>query len=134
MPGDFRNDWARKALLWLQQTKVPHESLVDDPFFRNVGKVKLRSGDTQSEDWEILTGVVNEYLNRGNALEAVLLWIVMGDLAAMETTSFRERRHLTSSSFGNRLAELLRLAGLKRRATLVDSMLSLMSNQEGLRL
>ncbi|MBN8624387.1 MAG: tetratricopeptide repeat protein [Planctomycetes bacterium] len=134
LPGEFRNDWARKALLWLQQTKVPHESLVDDPFFRNIGKLNLKSGDAQNEDWDILTGVVNEYLKRGNALDAVLLWLVLGDRAAMETTSFRERRQLTSKSFGIRLAEMLRLAGLERRASLVDNMLSLMKNPDGLQL
>ena len=132
LPGGFRQDWARKALMWLQQIKEPHESLRDDPFMENVALLKMDTGVAESRDMELLTAMVGEYLDRGQFLAAIYLWITVGDRAAQETTSFRERYCLTAASFGTRLSELFRAAGLERRASLVDHMLAIMDKPDGL--
>src|SRR5262249_15798260 len=131
LPGNFRNDWARKALMWLQQIKEPHASLNDDPFFRHADELKLSTVVAESHDLELSIRIVDEYSNMGRYLDAAYIWIIVGDRAALETTSFRERYALTAASFGKRLAELFRVAGLERRASLVDNMLTAMERPEG---
>lgn len=76
--------------------------------------------------------MVDEYHKRGRFLDAVFIWITVGDRAALETTSFRERYGITSRSFGKRLADLLRAAGIERRAELVENMLAMMEKPDGL--
>lgn len=132
LPGSFRPEWARKALLWLQQTKELEDSLRDDPFMLNVRELTLNTGVAESRDIELSLEMVNEYRRRGQFLDAVFIWITVGDRAALETTSFRERYGISARSFGNRLAALFRDAGIDRRAQLVDNMLSRMEQPEGL--
>lgn len=134
LPGSFRNDWARKALLWLQQTKVPDESLLDDPFITRVHELTLDTGVKKSTDIELLMAMVDEYRQRKQHIDAIYIWIAVGDRAAMETTAFRERYGMTARIFGDRLAELLREAGLENRAMLVDNMVSVMGKPDGLHL
>ncbi len=132
LPGSFRNDWTRKALLWLQKTKEPDESLHRDPFMQNVQQLTMDTGVKESTDIELLTAVVEEYCQRGQFLDAIYIWISVGDRAAMETTAFRERYGMTALTFGSRLAELLRGGGLEGRAQLVDHMISAMEKPQGL--
>ena len=98
----------------------------------NVHELTLNTGVAESRDIELLLEMVDEYHRRGRSLDAILLWITVGDRAALETTSFRERYGITARSFGNRLANLLRDAGIGRRAELVENMLSMMEKPEGL--
>lgn len=132
LPGPFRNDWARKALLWLRQIKEPDQSLQDDPFLNNIQHLTLDTGLAKSRDIELSTTMVEDYCQRGEFLDAVLLWITVGDRAALETTSFRERYGLTPLSYANRLTFLLREAGIERRAKLVENMISAMEKPDGL--
>ena len=132
LPGSFRPDWARKALLWLQKLKEPDDSLRDDPFVQNIQDLSLDTGVAESRDIELSIAMVDDYHRRGQMLDAIFIWITVGDRAALETTSFRERYGLTARSFGTRLASLFRDAGIERRAELVDNMVSLMEKPEGL--
>lgn len=132
LPGSFRPDWARKALLWLQKLKEPDDSLRDDPFMQNVQDLTLDTGVAESRDIELSIAMVDDYHRRGQFRDAVFMWITIGDRAALETTSFRERYGLTARSFGTRLARLFRDAGIDRRAELVDNMISMMEKPEGL--
>jgi hypothetical protein len=113
LPGSFRPDWARKALLWLQQLKEPDDSLRDDPFMQNVPLLTLQTGVAESRDIELSMAMVDDYHSREQFLDAILVWITVGDRAALETTSFRERYGLTARSFGSRLADLFRDAGIE---------------------
>ncbi|MCS7471507.1 hypothetical protein NZK35_33075 [Stieleria sp. ICT_E10.1] len=131
LPGSFRPDWARKALLWLQQLKKPDESLRDDPFIQNVPSLTFQTCVAESRDIELSIAMVEDYHRRGQFLDAILVWITVGDRAALETTSFRERYGLTARSFGSRLADLFRDAGIERRAELIDNMISVMEKPEG---
>lgn len=132
LAGKYRNDWARKALLWLQQTKEPDISLQNDPFMNDVNKLTLETGVAKSSDIELSMRMVEEYRAMGKYVDAVFLWITVGDRAALETTSFRERYALTPKSYGIRLASLLREAGIERRAVLVEHMISALSKPEGI--
>lgn len=132
LPGSFRADWARKALLWLKQLKEPDDSLRDDPFMQNVPALTLDTGVAESRDIELSLAMVDDYHQRGQFLDAVFVWITVGDRAELETTSFRERYGLTPRVFGTRLAGLLRDAGIDRRAELVENMISMMDKPEGL--
>lgn len=132
LPGSFRNDWARKALMWLQKLKEPHESLQNDPFMQQVHDLPLATGVAENHDIELSMKFVDDYCSRGQFLDAIYLWITVGDRAALETTSFRERYGLTARSYGTRLAKLFRQAGIERRAKLVDNMISAMDKSEGL--
>lgn len=76
--------------------------------------------------------MVDEYLRCEQPLDAIFLWLNVGDRAALETTPFRERYGFTARSYGTRLATLLRDAGLERRAKLVDNMIATMEKPEGL--
>jgi len=132
LSGSFRLDWARKALMWLQQLKELDESLRDDPFMMNVRELTLNTGVAESRDIDLSLEMVDEYHRRGRFLDAVFVWITVGDRAALQTTSFRERYGITARTFGNRLADLFRDAGVERRAELVENMLSMMEKPEGL--
>jgi tetratricopeptide (TPR) repeat protein len=134
LPGDFRKDWARKALLSLQATKGRHESLLNDPFLHRIGKMTLATGVAENPDFDILQALIDDYLDRKLFLDAIYLWINIGDRAALETTSFRERYGLTSAFYAIRLSELLRRAGNELRASLVDSMIAMMRKPSGLHL
>lgn len=132
LPGSFRNDWLRKALLWLQQTKRHNESFFGDPFIKRIDELKFEPGVTQSRDLEILRLIVDEYATNGAYSDAAKVWRLVGECAATETTSFRERHMLTPSTFGSRLAELLELSGNSRRALLVRNMVQMQSKPDGL--
>lgn len=129
--GSFRNDWARKALYWIQQIKAPDPSLVDDPFYRSMSRLTLKTGLAKSEDVDVLMSVRDEYEARGDYVAASLIWMNVGERGAMETTAFRERYALTPASYATRLSRLWRSAGLDRRADLLDRMLTMMKKPDG---
>ena len=132
LPGNSRNDWLRKSLAWLQGTKQLHPSLTDDSFVRVIGQLKLQSGLSNNQDVDILQAVVEEYAAKGAFAEAAQVWQRIGELAAAETTSFRERYGLKPASFGLRWAELLELAGNTRRAALMRNIVSRLEKPDGL--
>lgn len=132
LPGKFRNDWNRKALMWLQRTSTLHESIRDDPFVHRISELSFKTGEANNQDIEILHSIIEEYANAGEYTKAVQAWTLIGNMAALETTSFRERYQLTPVRYGNRLAELLALSGNPRRAALVTNMLKAMEKPEGL--
>lgn len=132
LPGSFRHDWARKALLWLQQTRDPDESIRDDPFFQNVKHLSFQPSVAEGRDFELYTAMVDSYRSRGQFFDAVYLWITVGERAALETTSFRERHGFTARSYADRLVSLLRDTGIERRAKLVENMISIMNKPHGL--
>ena len=132
LPGSFRNEWQRKALMWLQGSKVSEESLRNDPFVTHVGKLKFRAGESQDSDLAVLKTIMEEYEGTGAFEEAARIWQLVGDMAAAETTSFRERHCLNPNTYGTRLAELLELSGNSLRAVLVRNMLANMDKHNGL--
>lgn len=132
LPGKFRNDWNRKALTWLQRTATCHETIRDDLFVRQISEMSFKTGEANNRDLDILHSIVEDYANAGEYAKAVQAWTLIGNMAALETTSFRERYQLTPVRYGNRLAELLALSGNPRRAALVKNMLKAMKKPEGL--
>lgn len=131
LPGSFRNDWHRKALMWLQGSKALHESIADDPFIRSIDKLTFRSGLAANPDVDLLRTVVDEYAASGRYAEAARTWQLIGDRASRETCSFRERNNLNPSTYGRRLAELFELAGNTLRAELIRNMLARIEKPEG---
>jgi len=131
LSGSFRNDWLRKALMWLQGSKTIHESIVDDPFIRSIDKLTFQSGLALNPDVDILRAITDEYAATGRYADAARVWQLVGDRACLETCTFRERYHLNPSTYGARLAELLELAGNVLRAALIRNMLSKMDKPEG---
>ncbi len=131
LPGRFRNDWNRKAVMWFQQSKTLHESLVDDPFAKRISELTFRTGLSDNPDIDVLQLIVEEYATAGSYSEAARIWNLIGDRAAMETTSFRERYNLNPLTYGSRLAELLELSGNNLRAALVRNILGAMDKPEG---
>jgi len=131
LPGSFRNDWHRKALMWLQSSKAFHESIADDPFIRCIDKLTFKSGLAVNPDFDVLRAIIDEYAAKGCYLDAARTWQLIGDRARLETTSFRERYNLNPTTYGTRLAELFGLAGNVLRAELVRNMLAKMNKPEG---
>lgn len=127
----IRNDWQRKSLMWLQRRRDCPPELEDDPFLREVNNLTFERGIKESRDFDILNALIDEYVARSQPLESVRLWLLYGERAAAETTSFRERLGLTPRAFGTRLIELLRLAGLTARADLAADMLSRLFKPDG---
>ncbi len=134
LPGSFRNDWARKSLLWVKGIKEPHESLKDDPFLERIHELKLETGVVECADMDILSELVVEYTSRGQHLDALMIWMNRADRAAMETTSFRKRYNITPSSYAETLSRLLRNASCDRRAELLADMLNKLANPNALHL
>lgn len=132
LSGAFRNDWHRKALMWLQGSKTIHESIVDDPFIRSIGKLTFQSGLAVNPDVDVLRAIVDEYASTDRYADAACTWRLIGDRASLETCTFRERYHLNPSTYGRRLVELLELAGNVLRAELIRNMLSKIEKPEGL--
>lgn len=132
LPGSFRNDWHRKALMWLQRSNAFDESLKDDPFIKHIGELTFQTGLAENPDIGILQVVVDEYASAGAYAEAARIWQLIGDRASYETTSFRERYGLNPTTYGTRLAELLELSGNTLRAALVRNMLAAMEKPQGL--
>jgi hypothetical protein len=131
LPGLFRNDWHRKALMWLQSSRTFHDSIADDPFIRSIGKLTFQSGLAENPDFEILRPIIDEYVATGRYADAARTWQLAGDRACLETCTFRERHHLNPSTYGMRLAELLERAGNVLRAKLIRDMLAKMDKPEG---
>jgi len=131
LPGSFRNDWHRKALMWLQSSKTFHESIADDPFIRSIDKLTFKSGLAVNPDFDVLRAIIDEYAAKGRYLDAARTWQLIGDRARIETTSFRERYNLNPTTYGTRLAELFKLAGNVLRAELIGNMLTKMNKPEG---
>jgi len=131
LPGSFRNDWHRKALMWLQSSKTFHESIADDPFIRSTGKLTFKSGLAVNPDLDVLRAITDEYAAKGRYSDAARTWQLIGDRARIETCTFRERYNLNPTTYGTRLAELFELAGNVRRAELIRNMLSKMNKPEG---
>lgn len=134
LPGKFRSDWPKKALLWLQKEKQVDNSLIDDPFVKSISKINLQTGEARSSDIEIWLPMVDDLIRGGRSIDAVYLWIMIGDKAARETTSFRQRYDFTPQSYGERLAELFAVAGLDRREKLTLDMLEKLDKPDGLHL
>lgn len=134
LPGKFRSDWPRKALQWLQKEKQVDDSLFDDPFIRSIPKINLQTGEARSSDIEIWLPMVDDLIKGGRLIDAVYLWIMIGDRASMETTSFRQRYGFTPKSYGERLAEVFAVAGLDRREKLTLDMLEKLNKPDGLHL
>lgn len=134
LPGEFRNDWNRKAVMWLRRSKTLHESLIDDPFLRRINELTFETGFATNPDMDVLRQIVEEYATAGAYSDAARMWNLIGDRAAMETTSFRERYNLTPLTYGSRLVELLELSGNHLRAALVRNMLGVMEKPEGMHL
>lgn len=132
LPGTFRNDWNRKAFSWLKRTKTFHPSLMEDPFINHMDQLTFETGLAHNPDMDILEQLEEEYLQADAPAEAVRIWQLVGDRAAAETTSFRERYSLTPATYGTHLAELYDLAGNPLRAELVRNMLSHMEKPDGL--
>ncbi|TWT38876.1 tetratricopeptide repeat protein [Blastopirellula retiformator] len=132
LPGNFRNDWSRKAVMWIQRSKTLHESLVDDPFATRINELTFETGLAENADIDVLRLIVESYAASGSFADAARIWMLIGERAAMETTSFRERYDLTPTTYGGRLAELLELSGNERRAALVRNMLGAMKKPAGL--
>ncbi len=131
LPGSFRNDWHRKALMWLQSAKTFHESIADDPFIRSVDQLTFQSGLAVNPDVDVLRAITDEYVVNGHYADAARTWQLVGDRACLETCTFRERYHLNPSTYGTRLSELFELAGNVLRAELIRNMLSRMDKPEG---
>lgn len=131
LPGSFRNDWARKTLYWLQQIKTPDPSLVDDPLYRSVGRLSLKTGLAKSEDVDVLMSLTDAYEAMADPAAASLLWMNVGERGAMETTAFRERYALTPATYATRLSRLWRSAGFGPRADLLDAILMRMKRPDG---
>jgi tetratricopeptide (TPR) repeat protein len=132
LPGAFRNDWSRKALLWLQQLREIDESLADDPFMYSIQEINLKTGVAKSHDIDVLMKLASTYQDRNQVLDAFHVWSLIGERAAFETTSFRERYGLTARLVGDQQARLLREVGNARRAELLESLLLMMEKPEGL--
>ena len=131
LPGEFRNDWNRKALMWLQRSKTLHESLLDDPVAKRINQLTFATGLAESPDIDILREIVEEYATADAYADAARIWQLIGDRAAMETSSFRKRYNLNPLTYGTRLAELFELSGHYLRAALVRNMLGAMEKPEG---
>lgn len=130
LPGNkMRNDWRRKSLMWLQQ--YSQQASVDDPLIAAACELQFQEGVKESPDFEIFESLIVEYLDRGQPVEAVKIWMLYGHRAAEETVSFRSRLGLTSKRYGERLIELLDLAKLNRRAQLVRDMVTRLQSPEG---
>jgi tetratricopeptide (TPR) repeat protein len=132
LPGSFRKDWQRKALLWLQGCQVGDELLKSDSFIARMDELTFQPGVAERSDVDVLQTIVDEYATAGAYSEAALVWQLIGDCASAETTTFRQRYGLNPTRYGTRLAELLELAGNVTRAALVKSMLAAMEKPEGL--
>jgi hypothetical protein len=130
LPGSFRNDWSRKALLWLQGSKKVDESIANDAFIQSIHKLKFQTGLAVNPDDDVLRTILDQYVAQGQYLDAAQIWRLCGDRASFETTTFRERLGMNPLTYGTRLAELLRLAGNTARADLILSMLSKMNKPE----
>jgi hypothetical protein len=131
LPGSFRNDWHRKALMWLQSSKTFHESIADDPFIRSIDKLTFRTGLAESPDLDVLRAIIDEYAEKGCYADAARTWQLIGDCARIETSTFRERYNLNPTTYGTRLAECFELAGNGPRAKLIRNMLTKMRKPEG---
>jgi hypothetical protein len=132
LPGSFRNDCLRKSLAWLQGANKLHPSLAEDCFVRVIDQLKLQSGLAKSTDIDILQTVVDQYAAESKFAEAARVWQLIGEMAAAETTSFRERYGLKPATFCMRWAELLELSGNPRRAALLRDIVSRLSKPDGL--
>ncbi|PQO47681.1 tetratricopeptide repeat protein [Blastopirellula marina] len=132
LPSDFRNDWNRKSVMWLQRSKKLHDSLVDDPFAARINELTFATGLAENNDIDVLQQIVEAYATSGDYAQAARVWILVGERAAMETTSFRERYNLNPTTYGSRLAELFELSGNDRRAALVRNMLGELEKPEGM--
>jgi hypothetical protein len=131
LPGSFRNDWHRKALMWLQSSKTVHESIADDPFIRSIDKLTFQSGLAVNPDLDVLRAIIDEYVAKGRYADAARTWQLIGDRACLETCTFRERYNLNPTTYGKRLAELLELAGNVFRTELIKNMLTKIEKPEG---
>jgi hypothetical protein len=131
LPGQFRNDWQRKALMWLQQSKFFHESVADDPFITRIGNLTFQTGLALNPDLDILQKLTEEYATIGRYADAANIWRMIADRASRETATFRERYDLNPSTYGTKLANLYELSGNMMRAKLVRNMVSIIDKPKG---
>jgi hypothetical protein len=131
LPGEFRNDWNRKALMWLQQSKSFHESIAQDPFVRRIGNLTFQTGLALNPDMDVLENITEEYTNLGHYADAATIWRLIADRASQETATFRDRYNLNPTSYGTRLADLYERSGNSLRAELVRNMLAQIAKPKG---
>jgi len=74
LPGSFRNDWRRKALMWLQGSKTFHQSIAEDSFIRSIDKLKFQSGLAVNPDIDVLRAIIDEYSAKGHYADAARTW------------------------------------------------------------
>lgn len=115
-----RDDYRRKCLHWLRQASATDE-ISADPLYGARERLQFKSGLAVNHDYEILEGVIDEYVRHGRHLEAIHLYMLFGELMHGETTPFRERSGFTHESHRRRLLDLFQTAGLKGRAALLET-------------
>jgi hypothetical protein len=118
-----RNDYRRKCLYWLRQTRGDRVSpgVRNDPLFRARESLTFASGVVLNNDFRIYEEAIEEYLQQEKRIEAVQLAMLFGELMLGETTPFRERNGLSVMSHRHRLAKVFERTGLIERRRLLDN-------------
>ncbi|MBI3469600.1 MAG: tetratricopeptide repeat protein [Planctomycetes bacterium] len=120
----MRYNWRKKSLDMLKRLPTRQQDAVaDDPLFAVLGRLSFAYGVKNNDDYGLYEQVINSYLEAGRPLDAILLWMLYGELMGFETVSFRERYGFSEQTFGERLFSLFQAAGLKRRALLLHDMI-----------
>jgi hypothetical protein len=116
-----RQDFHRKCLHWLQQTRPEKAGdFKDDPLFQARHRLTFAEGVTENVDYAIYDEAIEAYVARGQPLIAVRLAMRHGELMMRETTPFRERAGFTLDGFRLRLLRLFRAANLKDRGVILE--------------
>ncbi len=118
-----RNDYRRKFLYWIQRIKPKAAGEhVDDPLYQARDRLTFASGVKETDDYKIFDELIDAYIARGDAVEAVGLTMVYNELMAGETISFRERNAETETTQRARLMKSFQAAGLGPRADWLASL------------
>lgn len=116
-----RQDYRRKCLHWLQQTRPEHANAVaDDPLFQARENLTFAHGVTTNDDYHIYDQAIEAYVEQGRALDAVRLAMTYGELMTGETISFQERYGFTAEGFRQRLVRLFRAAKIESRLAFLE--------------
>jgi len=110
LPALSRNDFRRKCLMWLQKAR-PEEigPVAADPLFQVRDRLTFATGVKTIDDFSLYDQVIEEYVARGQVLDAIRLLMLVGELMNCETVSFRERFDFTLPKFRERLLRLFRI-------------------------
>jgi hypothetical protein len=114
-----RDDYWRKCLLWLRQTK-PFDAIADDPLYQHRHELRYESGLAENPDYAILVKGMDDYVALGRNLDAVRLAMLYGERMSGETTPFRERNGFSQESHRLRLLKYFKAANLQPRAALLE--------------